>query len=281
MVMAEYTPIQAGEVPVLLRPARHDSAPIVVLYHGFGPPNSPQDMAQAFPLDTLDANLAYAALPLFGERLPPGGLDEVMDRQARDYLRQLLMPVVEQAADELPTIVTEIAERTNANANAVALLGFSAGGVAVAANLIRAQVPIQAVVLVNTVSSPAAAVALSERLSGTTYTWDNDARAAAQRADLTAHATALAARPFPPALLILHGANDEYTTPGDARNLYHALSNAYLESGQQQDLVELRFFDDVAHHLTGANQHIEGLSPAASLNEAASNWLTTHLSRTT
>ena len=237
-------------------------------------------MAQAFPLDTVEANLAYVGLPLFGERSPPGGLDEVRDRQARDYLRQLLIPVVDQAADELPTIVTEIAERTCAKANTLALLGFSAGGVIVAAALIRAQVPIQAAVLVNTVSSPAAAVALSERLSGSPYPWDNDARAAAHRADLAAHATAVAAHQTPPALLILHGANDEYATPDNARNLYHTLSNAYLESGQK-DLVELRFFDDVAHHLTGANKHVEGLSPATSLNEAASTWLNTHLNKRT
>jgi hypothetical protein len=87
VVMGEHIAIHTGEVFVLLRPARHDSAPIVLLYHGFGPPNSPQDMAQAFPLDTVEANLAYVGLPLFGERSPPGGLDEVMDRQARDYLR--------------------------------------------------------------------------------------------------------------------------------------------------------------------------------------------------
>ncbi|MGH3554439.1 MAG: hypothetical protein ACRDT5_17990 [Mycobacterium sp.] len=198
-------------------------------------------MAEAFPLDALDANLAYACLPMFGERLPAGGIDEVMDRQARDYLRQLLMPVVDQAADELATVVTAIAERTNANAKALALLGFSAGGVVVAANLIRAQVPIQAAVLVNTVNSPAAA---------------------AYRVDLTAHATAVAAHPAPPALLILHGADDEYATPDVARNLYYSLSNAYRESGHT-DLLELRFFDNVAHHLTGANQHVEGLSPAA------------------
>lgn len=80
-------------------------------------------------------------------------------------------------------------------------------------------------------------------------------------------------------MLILHGANDEYATPYDARNLYHTLSNAYQESGRQ-GLVELRFFDDVAHHLTGANQHVEGLSPAARLDAAATTWLTAHLNKT-
>ncbi|MEZ0367227.1 alpha/beta hydrolase family protein [Mycobacterium sp. pUA109] len=277
--MADLMAIHVGDVPVLLRPARHRNAPIIVLYHGFGPPNSPQDMADAFPLEALDANLAYIGLPMFGERLPAGGIDEVMQRQARDYLRQLLIPIVEQAADELAPIVTAITERTGANTK-LGLLGFSAGGVVAAANLIRAQAPIQAAILVNTVNSPAAAVALSERLSGTTYPWDNDARAAAHRADLTAHAATVAARRSPPALLILHGADDEYATPDDARTLYHTLANAYLQSGHT-DLVKLRVFDDVAHHLTGANQHVEGLSPAGPLNEAATAWLTAHLSKTT
>jgi predicted esterase len=278
--MAEHTTIHAGEVPVLLRPARHDGAPIVVLYHGFGHPASPQEMAEAFPLDALDANLAYVGLPLFGERLPPGGIDEILDRQARDYLRRLLMPVVEQSADELTIVVSDVAGQTGADTNALALLGFSAGGVVVATALIRAQLPIRAAVLINTVYGPAAAVALVERLSGTTYPWDNDARAAAHRADLAAHATTVAARPDPPALLILHGANDETVPPDHARSLYHALSNAYLESGHQ-NLVELRFFDDVAHNLTGASQHVDDVSPAAPLDEAATTWLTTHLRRTT
>ena len=48
-----------------------------------------------------------------------------------------------------------------------------------------------AAVLVNAVHNPAAAVALSERLSDSRYPSDNDTRAA------------------PPALLILHGADDE------------------------------------------------------------------------
>lgn len=200
LAMAEYMLIHTGDVPILLRPAGHTNSPIVVLYHGFGPPNSPQQMAEAFPLAALDASLAYVGLPLFGERLPAGGIEEVMDRQARDYLRQLLLPVVEQAADELATVVTQTAERTSANTNALGLLGFSAGGVVVAAALIRAQIPTRAAVLVNTVSSPAAAVALTERLSGSPYSWDSDARAAAYRADLAAHATALAARPGPAAL---------------------------------------------------------------------------------
>lgn len=278
--MVEHIALHIGQVPVLLRPARRDGAPIVVLYHGFGPPNSPQDMAEAFPLGTVDANLAYVGLPMFGERLPPGGLEEVIDRQARDYLRQLLMPVAEQAADELPSIVVEIAERTRADANRLAVLGFSAGGVIVAYALIRAQVPIQAAVVINTISSPSAAVAIAERLSGNPYPWDDDARAAAQRGDLAAHASDVAARSTPPALLILHGVNDEYIAPDDARDLYSALRNAYRESGREA-LVEVRFFDEVAHHLTGANNHIDGLSRATSLNEAASGWLNTHLSKRT
>ncbi len=64
------------------------------------------------------------------------------------------------------------------------------------------------------------------------------------------------------------------------RSLHRTLTKAYLESGHE-DLVELRFFDDVAHNLTGANQPVEDLSPAAPLDEAASTWLISHLNNTT
>lgn len=269
---AEHTAIHANGVPVLLRSASRPGAPIVLLYHGFGHPSSEHEMTQAFPLEELDANLAYVGLPLFGERLPPGGLDEVMDRQARDYLRQLLMPVVDQAADEMSAVVAEVVDRTEADRDALALMGFSAGAAVVAAALIKGELPIRAAVLVNTVSTPAAGVALFERLSGTSYPWDDDARAAARRADLVAHAASVAARPAPPAVLMLHGANDEYATPNGARELHRALFDAYAMHGHTGP-IELRFFDHVAHNLTGAGRPVDGLSPAGPLNDEASRWL--------
>jgi predicted esterase len=277
--MVEFQVIHADGVPALLRPASRPGAPIVLLYHGFGHPASEQEMAQAFPLDELDANVAYVGLPLFGERLPPGGLDEVMDRQARDYLRQLLMPVVDQAVNEMHMVIAEVVRRTEADRNAVALMGFSAGGVIVAAALIRNEVLVRAAVLVNTVSSPTAGVALYERLSGTNYPWDDDAHTAALRADLAAHATAVATYSPPPAVLILHGTDDEYAAPNEIRELHCALSDAYAAHGHT-GLIELRFFDHVAHNFTGANRPADGLSPAGPLNDEASRWLSERLTPT-
>lgn len=39
------------------------------------------------------------------KRLPVGGLDEIMRRQREDYVLQLLQPTINQAMQELPTVV--------------------------------------------------------------------------------------------------------------------------------------------------------------------------------
>ena len=134
--------VHAGQVPMLSRLARRPDAPLVVLYHGFGAPGSIQAMAEAFPLSGLSAHLAYVGLPLFGERLPAGGVEEIVARQSRDYLRELLMPVIDQAVDELPAVVAAVTERAEATPRAVALLGFSAGGALATGWLFMLQGPV-------------------------------------------------------------------------------------------------------------------------------------------
>ena len=54
-------------------------------------------LAETLPLEEVQARIAYLGLPLFGKRLPAGGMEEVMRRQVEDYVLQLLLPVVEQA----------------------------------------------------------------------------------------------------------------------------------------------------------------------------------------
>ena len=72
-----------GGVPALVRlPSgliRH--APIV-LWHGFGPPESEAELMTALPLDDAPALKIYLGLPLFGERAPADGMKEVVRRQA-------------------------------------------------------------------------------------------------------------------------------------------------------------------------------------------------------
>jgi len=41
---------------------------------------------EVLPLATVQALKAYVGLPLFGKRMPEGGLEEIMQRQFEDYV---------------------------------------------------------------------------------------------------------------------------------------------------------------------------------------------------
>ena len=94
-------------VPVLIvRPKElSPGTRLVVLYHGFGPPESPQALSRALPLEKLQAVLAYVNLPLMAERLPAGGIDELKRAQANDFVNGLFFPSINGAATELPMLV--------------------------------------------------------------------------------------------------------------------------------------------------------------------------------
>ena len=94
-------------VPVILRPPTKQiaEAPLIILWHGFGLPNSEEMLAEILPLETVSAWKAYLGLPLFGQRLPEGGIEEIMRRQVDDYVQKLLLPIAEQAMSELPEVV--------------------------------------------------------------------------------------------------------------------------------------------------------------------------------
>ena len=69
-------------VPALVRiPRRIERAPII-LWHGFGPPASERALMEALPLDDVAAIKVYTGLPLFGQRAPEGGMQELARRQS-------------------------------------------------------------------------------------------------------------------------------------------------------------------------------------------------------
>ncbi len=105
--MSDLEPLDIAGVPLVLRPPANLSlpAPLIVLWHGFGIPNSEEMLAEVLPLQEVQAWKAYLGLPLFGKRLPPGGLDEIVRRQMEDYVLQLLLPTINQAMQELPAVV--------------------------------------------------------------------------------------------------------------------------------------------------------------------------------
>ncbi len=255
-------------VPALIRSPQGDveSAPIIVLWHGYGPPNSEQALAELLPLDEVSAWKVYPALPMFGERLPEGGLDELMRRQLSDYVLDLLLPTVEQAVAELPQVIAEVERQYGANtADGIGLFGFSAGAATVIHALLDGPVSVRAAVLAGAPSSLDMAVTNFERTTRIhldylrehydwfrdemlTYPWSALSEAARSQFDLGGRAAELAASDVPSAVLLAHGEQDEIYPVADVRALKDALHKAYEAQGIAER-IDLQTFPHLAHHL--------------------------------
>jgi hypothetical protein len=79
-------------VPATLRVPESVSRPPVVLWHGFGPPDSERALMEALPLDDVPAIKVYLGLPLFGARMPAEGMREVVRRQNEDMATLVFQP---------------------------------------------------------------------------------------------------------------------------------------------------------------------------------------------
>ena len=139
-------------VPVfIVRP--RDLSPgtrLVLLFHGFGPPQSPQALSRALPLEKLATVLAYVNLPLIAGRLPAGGIDELKRVQEKDFVNGLFFPSINGVATELPMLVHEIAATYHLDVRGgIGLFGFSAGGAAALLALIESEVPVAAAAILN------------------------------------------------------------------------------------------------------------------------------------
>lgn len=245
--MAQLIETFLGGVPALVAPAEGE-APLVVLWHGFGSPRSEAEMAAALPLDGLDAHRVYAGLPDFGRRAPADWLTELPRRQRDDYLQQLLGPVVEQAARELPCLVREMTVRYPVNLSlGIGLAGFSAGGIATLLALAEHSVPVNSAVVIGVTRNAALLVDLLERKFDIPYQWSPGALAQARRLDFEERAAEI--RASGAELLLVHGDEDDYFPTDDAFDLGGSLEarveiieglKHFLAPGQQPvgDLIE-------------------------------------------
>lgn len=86
---------------------------------------------------------------------------------------------------------------------------------------------------------------MSVPLKGT-YEWTDAARRLAQRSDAVSRAKELAAGQPPPALLIVHGAEDAMLTPSVAVALHEALQPLYAHAKASQRL-QLTVMPGMAH----------------------------------
>lgn len=232
----------AAGVPYLAFEAEQASAstPLIVVLHLMDPPRSEAAMAAAVPLRGIDARRAYLGLPMFGERTPAGGFDEIMRLVMEDGLMNMLSPVIEQAAAELPPAIEALRRQLDAPDAPLVLMGGSAGGAAVLLALIESGARVDAAVLLNPATRAATIVESDEVQSGQPYEWTEPRRQAAARIDFVERAPELiAGRPELPLLFVV-GAGEEIAGLLDVTKSLHAAIAAPRSDAGTVSLVEVQ-----------------------------------------
>jgi predicted esterase len=251
-----------GNVPAILRKPKLLSKPPIVLWHGFGPPDSERQLMEALPLDDVPALKVYVGLPLFGARAPAGGMAEVVRRQSEDVAKLVFEPAVLGAALELPKIVEALLKMGCLEASTgIGIFGFSGGGTTALIALAEADVPIRAAVTLNASPGLDATVDAFERATGRRYVWTDSARELVRRSNAIQRAADIASPKPPPALLILHGADDQMLSANRASSLHEALLLRY-RAADSQDRLGLKIVPHMAHtwidtvHLAGVRADV-------------------------
>jgi dienelactone hydrolase len=234
-----------GDTPALIRVPARITKPPIILWHGFGPPDSERTLMNALPLDDVPAVKVYLGLPMFGARALADG--ELGRRQKQDLGTLVFEPVVMGGAKELPAVVRALEKRGCMRSGAaIGLFGFSAGGAAVLYALAESDVRIGAAVTLNASTGLSASVNAYERVTKGSYTWTAATRELARRSDAVGRAKDIAASEPPPALLIAHGAEDAMLTPSVAVTLHEALRPLYAEAKASRRL-QLTVMPGLAH----------------------------------
>ncbi|MDS1270038.1 alpha/beta hydrolase [Lipingzhangella sp. LS1_29] len=216
------TGVAAG-VPYLAVPPpdQNSPAPVVVAWHAFEPPRSEAALAGTLPLSGLNAWRFYLGLPLFGSRLPAGGVAEINRLGHTDYLNLLFGPVVEQAAAELAYALHELREWFPVHDGPIGVLGAGAGGTVALLAALESQAPIGAVGVVNPIIEPTPVLEARRQRLGVDYSWTPRAREVAARLDFTRRAEEFT-QPSP--LLLVTGGQDEVIVPQRGQSLHEQLA---------------------------------------------------------
>lgn len=211
----------------------------------------------------MQAWKAYLGLPLFGRRLPAGGMEEIMRRQVEDYVLQLLLPVVEQAMQELPSVFKALQTRFNiSDQGGIGLFGFSASGLAALLTLVESTLPITTVVLAGVTKDLVSAVDTYERglkqyyptlkeqfpWLEERYQWTEASVAAKKRLDFVARAANITQCQPMPAILFVHAVKDEAYAVSDIEKLDAAFA-PYYEQVNQTKRLSMKTFEHLKHHL--------------------------------
>lgn len=218
-------------------------------------------------------------LPFFGERLPPGGIDEIARRQSEDYVLQLLLPTIEQAVSELPDVIEALRSQFNMQTEqGIGLFGFSAGGAAALLALTESKVTIAAAVLAGVAKNLLVAVDTVERFVNVQYRWTEADLAVSERLDFEARAGEIATGTPPPAILFLHGGYDTVYSPEQVQDLYTALLKHYEPTGNL-DRLAMQLFPHLGHQIEPPSDPTNSVLSAeyVAFQKAASDWFQVHL----
>src|SRR6266446_3516199 len=226
-----------GGVPVLIsKPGVvNPNTRLVVLYHGFGPPQNPRALAEVLRLEKMDAILAFVNLPMVADRMPAGGKDELLRVQKEDFVNGFFFRSISGGAAELQQVVKDLNATYHLDADkGIGLFGFSAGGAAALLAMLESDVPITAAVIVNAPMCVMQNVENWQRTLKRQFEWDNASRKAASRYDVELQADKIAERKILPALLIVQGDADEQFGIGPARRAFDALKRRYFGRGEAE-----------------------------------------------
>ena len=234
-------------VPAILRVPTLVKKPVIVLWHGLGPPGSEEELMRALPLDDVPAVKVYLGLPLLGARAPAAGAETLAQRQAQDYALRIFEPIVVGAARELPRVLAALQQQKCPGATGkIGLFGFSAGGAAVLLALTAPDIPVSVAITVNAPAGLEPAIDALEAATKQPYAWSDASRKLAQRTNPVLHAREIATRSPPPAILLVHGADDPTISPAQSVSLEKALRPLYADA-HVQDRLELMMAAGVSH----------------------------------
>jgi pimeloyl-ACP methyl ester carboxylesterase len=193
-----------------------------------------------------------------------------------DAVLNLMAPVIQQAAAELPAVVEALHDQLPLEDGPIGLAGGSAGGAAALLALAETNLPVAAVALINPASRVTAVVEAGERHFGLTYNWTDRSRAVAETLDFVARASAIAERRPGLPILAVVGEDDDSAFVEATMSLHEALASAY---GSRERLALLKIAG-LAHPLAAE----PGIDPAPQTDAArrvdmeVSRWLNRYLS---
>ena len=261
----------AGVPFTALPPATDGPAPLVVTWHMMDAPRSDAAFAAALPLTGVPAWRVHLGLPMVGRRPVEGAYEAAVKDPVLGYVD----PLVRQASDEFPAALAELRERFPIGPGPIGVVGASLGGNVALSVLARQTVPVAAVALINPAVRARSVVQIFTTAAASSYDWNEESAAAADRLDFVAQAGLIAARAPQPALLVVSGELDYPVLRADAAELVAALRARYTDP----ERVKLATIPGLAHPIAAepGTEPAPQIPVARLVDDAVTEWFRSRL----